>query len=369
MKILYIVNADWVLAQHRMPVLLQVKSMGHQVIVAGNDTGNSNIYTENGIQFIDWDVSRSGTSIIAEVVSIFKLYKIIKSIEPDLVHCVTIKAVIYGGLVSRLITIRKMVHSISGLGYVFLGDNKLLRYLVKKLYRFILGQGKSVVIFENPDDKEYFIKEGIVSEVNCIFIESGVGVDCGRYSFNNLPSNDFVIVLPGRMLWHKGVGEFVEASKILKRKHLHAIKFILVGRIDPGNPASINQETLEEWVRSGLVEWWGHRSDMVEVYKESTIVVLPSYREGLPTVLMEAAASGRPIITTNVPGCKMMIRDSRNGILVEAHDALGLANAIEKLYGNRDLLELMGLNSREIAETHYSIEKTVNETIKLYGIN
>ncbi|HWG97702.1 MAG TPA: glycosyltransferase family 4 protein, partial [Nitrospira sp.] len=214
------------------------------------------------------------------------------------------------------------------------------------------------------DDQDRLVGEGVVP-VSRTRIIAGSGIDIAVYSLQLQPSGVPIVVLPARMLWDKGVGEFVEAARRLKRKGAHA-RFVLVGRRDEHNPAAIPEIRLKEWVKEGVVEWWGHREDMPAVYAAAMLVVLPSYREGLPKVLLEAAACGKAMVATDVPGCREIVRDRFNGLLVSPRDSMALANAMEGLLSDQKSREIMGQRSRTLALNEWSGSRISEQVLNLY---
>jgi glycosyltransferase involved in cell wall biosynthesis len=231
-------------------------------------------------------------------------------------------------------------------------------------YRAILHSKKVWILFQNPDDQALFAQHKIIHPQH-ISIIKGSGVDLQQFAFSAIPKGKIKIILVARMLWDKGVGEFVKAATVLKQQGVDA-DFLLVGPVDAGNPKSISIDQLEEWRKSGVVKWLGERTDIPQLVTKSHIAVLPSYREGLPKSLIESAAIGRPIITTDVPGCREVVKDGENGFLVPAKDAKKLAVAIQKLINNPKLLTSMGKKSRLMAEQEFSIQQIVEQTLKLY---
>jgi glycosyltransferase involved in cell wall biosynthesis len=235
---------------------------------------------------------------------------------------------------------------------------------LKLAYGVILHRTK--VIFQNTDDLNLFLKNGWVKE-NQATIIPGSGVDTGR--FTPAPKDDPgkipLVILPARMLWAKGIGEFVEAAHLLRAKG-PAIRMALVGDLYSGNPDAIPLESLNRWQQEGSVEWWGWREDMVDVYHQADLVCLPSYHEGLSKTLVEAAACGKAIITTDVPGCRDVVRHGENGLLVPPKNAAALAQAIETLITDPELCANMGARGRQIAEREFAAEKIVAQTLRVY---
>jgi glycosyltransferase involved in cell wall biosynthesis len=275
--------------------------------------------------------------------------------------------VLYGTLAARLAGIKPVVNSITGLGYIFLPGGPLkqgLRYFVRIWYWAVLSG--SQVIFENEDDRQTFLRYGFIHPADGHLIP-GVGVDTQHFVQVPLPSGQPVVLLAARLLWDKGVGEFVEAARQLHCAGVQA-RFTLAGRIDPGNPASIPEAQIKEWAEEGLVEWWGWTDDdMPATLAKASIVCLPSYyREGLPTILLEASACGRPVVTTDWPGCRDAVRNGISGFLVRERDAASLADALQKLITAPDLCSEMGTAGRVLVEERFSSEKVLAQISAVY---
>jgi glycosyltransferase involved in cell wall biosynthesis len=231
--------------------------------------------------------------------------------------------------------------------------------------RILLNRSGSRVIVQNPDDRDVLISQGIVKSEKVHLIR-GAGVDVEQFAPRAFPDGAPLVVLPARLLWEKGVGEFVSAATILRNKGYRA-RFALVGEPDADNPRAIPVSQLEMWQKEGLVEWWGRRTDMPDVYAQSSVVCLPtSYGEGIPKSLLEAAACGRPIVTTDAPGCREVVRHGENGYLVPLRDAEAVAKAIGELLRNPGLRVKMGEKGRELAVREFSVQQVVNQTLALY---
>jgi glycosyltransferase involved in cell wall biosynthesis len=288
-------------------------------------------------------------------------------VQPDLVHNIAFKPIFYGSIAAFIARVPFIINAPVGMGFVFSSKKwqaKLSRPLVLFAYHLFLNPANSCVVFENPDDMHMMTRLGAVSPDRSILIR-GAGVDLNLFSLKPAPKGTPVVILAARMLWDKGVGEFVEASRILQKDGIEC-RMVLVGDPDEGNPASINEQTLCAWQTEGAVEWWGHRDNMPEMLAQSNIVVLPSYREGLPKVLLEAASCGRAIITTDVPGCREIVRHNENGLLVPVNDAHSLAEAIKTLIDNPNLRSRLGKRGREIVEAEFSEEIVIGQTMALY---
>jgi glycosyltransferase involved in cell wall biosynthesis len=258
---------------------------------------------------------------------------------------------------------------VTGLGYLFVGGSvraRVLRSAFLAASRPVLGRRPRFTIFQNEDDREVFIRLKLTDPDHAVLIRgSGVNPDTFRppaVQREGLP----LVMLPSRMLWDKGVGEFAAAAALLKTRGVLA-RFALVGEPDPGNPRSVPKSQLEEWHRSGVLEWWGHRSDMPNVLAEASVVALPStYREGVPKVLIEAASCGRPIVTTEMPGCRDIVRDGVNGVLVAPGDAEALAAALTRLLGDKQGCKQMGRAGRALVQREFSERTVVARTLEVY---
>jgi glycosyltransferase involved in cell wall biosynthesis len=276
--------------------------------------------------------------------------------------------VLYGGIAARLTGVPASVGALTGLGHVFVAAGpkaRALRSVVARVMRFALGHPNGAIIFQNPDDQRILVERGIVPPDAAVLIR-GSGVDLEQYAPAPEPDGPVLVVLASRMLWSKGVGEFVDAAQRLRRDGVHA-RFALVGGTDPGNPAAVPADTLTRWRDSGVLEWWGRKDDMPGVFASSHVVCLPSYYgEGVPKVLIEAAACGRPIVTTDAPGCREVVREGDNGLLVPMRDSEALAAALRRLIGSAQLRRVMGSRSREIAVAEFSVEHVIEATLALY---
>lgn len=365
-KILLIANTDWYLFRFRISLARYLKDRGYEVVFVSPSGQYVTQLEEEGFRWLGWEVGRQSTNPIKEGASIIKLLRIIKKEAPDLIHLHTIKPVLYGSLCGWLLKNISIVRSITGRGYIFLGRDiraRVLKPFVKASYSFLLNAGRGTVVFENTADRDFFLEQRLVDSENAVVIE-GVGVDTDHYLPTPEPDGIPFILLAGRMLWDKGVGTFVETARLL-RSRLPA-KFLLVGQQDQGNPANIPTKLLEGWSREGVVEWQGWVSDMRRVFAICHIVTLPSLGEGLPTILLEAAASGRPIVATDVPGCRDVVQNGINGYLVPSEDPESLARAIEVLIKDPVLRKTMGASGREMVMKRFSSSIVNSSTLTIY---
>lgn len=370
-KLLFIVNVDWFFLSHRLPIAKAAMANGYEVHVATGITSRLKEMTDIGLLIHPLNIERSSTNLASIWNSFLGMFQIIRLVRPDIVHLVTIKPVLLGGIAARLLQVPSLVAAVSGLGYVFLAQGfhaAVRRVLVSILYRAALGHKNIKVIFQNPDDLSNLRKLASLSDSKVALIR-GSGVSLEKFTVRPHAAGPVIILLAARLLVDKGVREFVSAVKTLKNTPNLAgqhMRFVLVGEPDFANPASLSQTELDAWKQEGVVELWGHRNDMSDVLSASTIVVLPSYREGLPKVLIEAAACGRAVVTTDVPGCRDAIEDGLTGLLVPVRDASALAKAIQYLLENPTKCQAMGQAGRLLAERVFDVNSVVQQHLDIY---
>lgn len=365
-RILFIVNVDWFFLSHRLPIAIAAQNAGFDVHIACQLTEKGKLIKNYPFVLHELALERSSTSPLTEVKTFLAINFLIKKVAPDIIHAITIKPVIYSCLASRFKKVAR-VASISGLGFIFIAEGfkaGLIRAVVSFLYKIALKRKQTKVIFQNPTDKSLFTSQGIIAEEQSVIVR-GSGVDLTSYQISAEPEGIPVVVLLARLLIDKGIIEFVEAARILKAKKTPC-RMVLVGDVDE-NPKSVSRQQIEQWVSDGLVEYWGYTSDVNSTYARSNIVVLPSYREGLPKSLIEAAACGRAVITTDVPGCRDSITANETGLLVPVKNPEALADAIEILCMNRALRQQFGVSGRRLAENVFDINAVVQQHLELYN--
>ncbi len=366
-KLLIILNDAPFFISHRFPVAAAALKKGFEVHIATpNEEKAVKKIISAGFQHHCIPLHRGKRNPIAELYLIITLWILLRNLKPTITHCVTMKPVLYAGIISRLMRIPS-VHAVTGLGYIFVKNNLvslILRKTIMKAYRFSLNNKNSISIFQNPDDMELFNINKIVSKKNCVIIP-GCGVDYNKYKPTKKPEGTPIVMFPARIIGDKGVNEFVEASKILKSKNIN-VRLVLVGKNDKQNPTNIKEKQIIEWVEQEIVEWWGFSDDMMNTFSKASIICLPSYREGLPRVLIEAASSGLPIITTDVPGCREIVQNNFNGILVPVKNSYAIADAIIALLKEPQLIKKMGANGRKIVMNKFNEENFVNNSLKIY---
>lgn len=366
-KLLFLQTQDYTFWSHRLPFARAAREAGFEVVLAAHEGEHGDRIRAEGIRLVPLPWRRSGVNPFYELLLVLKILRLYAEERPDVVHQVTAKPVLYGTFAAALCGVPAVVNTFTGLGFVFISPGLKARFLrlgIGAALRLALAKRGSRTIFQNKDDLALFTDGGLVSPDRAVLIR-GSGVDAARFSPRPEPDGAPLVVLPARMLWDKGVGEFVEAARLLKAGGSRA-RFALVGDADAENPAAVPASRLAEWKAEGVVEWWGHRPDMAEVYAQASVVCLPSYREGLPKALMEAAACARPLVAADVPGCREVARHEETGLLVPVRDAAGLAAALKRLLSDADLRRRLGDNARRAAVSEFAEEIVVGQTLRVY---
>ena len=365
-KILIVVNVDWFFVSHRLPIALKAIEMGYEVHLAAKDTGRFGELKNLGIITHNVNFGRGKISLLNEIYTLFSLLSLLRLIRPNLVHAVTIKPVLYAGIIKKLFMSNiPFIAAISGLGISFSSDKKgIVPYIVKALYRLALSSNTTKVIFQNQDDRETVLSL-CPKIIGNDYLIRGSGVDLNEYSCVD-ESKENIVVMASRLLVDKGLYQFHAAAKIVKQR-LPRARFILAGTPDEGSLNSISLDTLEKWKSEGIVEPIGFCSDMSQLLQMSNLVVFPSfYGEGVPKILIEAAASGRAVITTDNPGCKDAIIHGETGLLVPKKDSEALADAIINLLDDDAKRIEMGMKAREFAKREFDIKEVINKHIDIY---
>lgn len=367
-RLLLVVNNPAFFLSHRLPVALAAQQSGFEVHVATMDGPSVSQVHQHGFIHHIIPLSRSGKNPLQELRSIFTLWQLCRRVRPDVLHAVTIKPVLYGGIAARLARVPAYVAAVSGLGYLFVrqqGAIDIPRLAATLLYKLALGHSNSRVIFQNADDRQTLQDAGVVRPGQSVLIR-GSGVDLDLFRYVPEAPGPIVALCVARLLADKGIHEFVEAAGISRRQGLD-IRWVLAGSPDPGNPAHVPEHEIRAWHEDGVIEWLGERSDIAQLYQQAHIAVLPSYREGLPKSLVEAAASGRAIVTTDVPGCRDAIEPGSSGVLVPAQDAAALAAAVQELAEDSARRIAMGRAGRELAEREFDIHTIVKKQLDVYA--
>jgi glycosyltransferase involved in cell wall biosynthesis len=367
-KLLFFITEDWYFCSHRLPLACAAIKAGYDVAILTRVSSHRSAIESSGIRIIPLDLKRRSLNPLNELKSFVSIIKAYRAEQPDIVHQVAMKPVLYGSIAAWYTKVDCVVNAFAGMGFLFSSQKrlaKLLRPFVTLLFRMLLNKGNSRLILQNPDDCNLLVSARAV-ESSRISLIRGAGVDTLQYKATQESPGMVTVLLASRMLWDKGVGEFVQTAKLIKQQGFDA-RFILVGTGDAENPRSIPDETLTSWNKSGVIEWWGKRNDMPSVFAQAHLVCLPStYGEGIPKVLIEAAACGRPIVANDVPGCREIVRHNENGLLVPPKNPEALADALQKLIENPGLRMQMGARGRKIVEQEFSQEIIIEQTLELY---
>jgi len=343
-------------------LIKELVKLGHEVIALAPETGFEDQLSSIGARFYSIPLERNGLNVFKDFKAIIAVLKILKKEKPDILLLYTIKPVVYGSLVGRVLGISNIYSIITGLGYAFTGDSlkkRVLGNIIKLLYKLGLKHNKKV-FFQNPDDLQLFAKLNLVNENKQSILINGSGVDVEKYYHAEVNTESINFLLIARLIWDKGIGEYVEAARKLKMKYPH-VDFAILGPFD-SNPAAIKPKDIEAWVAEGAVTYLDRTDDVRPYIAESSVYVLPSYREGTPRSVLEAMSMGRPIITTDAPGCRETVQHGVNGFLVPVKDSNALAEAMEFFILNPDKIPIMGAKSHEIVVEKYDVRK-VNKVI------
>ncbi len=360
-------NADF-LVSHRLVLVKGALEAGYRVTAIAPESAAFETLRGLGCQTEHWRLRRTGQRPHEEALALAHLVALYRRLQPDLTHHVTVKAMLYGSLAARVNRVPAVVNAVSGLGFVFLSTGlraRARRGALRFGYELALNSPRSAVILQNDDDERALRDLGALKETTRVVKIRGSGVDLTRFTHSPEPQGVPLVVVPARMLIDKGIREFVEAARQLKAKGVQA-RFALVGGEDVGNPQSVPRAELEGWVTSGIVEWWGHRADMPEVLRQATVVCLPSYREGMPKALMEAAAIGRAIVTTDVPGCRDAVANGQIGRLVPVKRASALAATLEEVLEDHLARHRLAEAAGRFALENFSDTSVLQKHLQLY---
>ena len=376
-KILYIVNNLAFFVSHRLPIAIAARDKGYSVNLISGLAGSSTMekFAKRKLQDINLSYkicsfSNSSINAINELIGLIQLMMHINKIQPTIVHCISPKGIIYGGLVSRITKTKNLILAISGMGFAFTTGNSLngYRWLIYKIQCSILSVIMSHpnirIIVQNENDRERFLKLNILGSAK-IHLISGSGIDLKKFIYKKINEKEKIVLFPARMLWDKGVREFVEAARQIK-KVMPDWRFIMAGAADYQHPTSVPIEFFYELNSEQIVEWIGYVDDLTSYYLDASIVCLPSYREGFPKCLLEAAAAGCAIVTTNTVGCRDSIEPNVTGLLVPIRSSEELKKALLLLMQNRFLRENFGKSGRELAIKKFGIDIVVKETLAIY---
>ena len=366
-KIIFLVNVDSFFVSHRLPIAKKLLLDGYDVHIATQFTRYKKTLLKMGFNTHDINFNKNSVNLLKAILPIFQIFFLIRKIKPTIIHLITLKPIIFGGFVAFISPINSMVISITGLGSMFLKKGifyKIRENIFNLFYRIIFLFPNLKVILQNRSDLNYLIKNAKLKK-NKTEIIRGSGVDLKSLKFSEIPKREPIIVMASRIIADKGIFEYIKSIQYLK-KHNFEGKFYLVGDIDYKNPSAIKKSTVNYWHKKKIITYVKHQKKISTFLKKSTIIVLPSYREGFPKILMEAAACGRPVVTTNVPGCKDAIIKNVTGILVPPKNHILLAQAIKNLCDNRKKLETIGKAARKHALKNFDINNVVSQHLYIY---
>ena len=378
LTILYVVNHVAFFVSHRLPIALAARDQGYSVDLITGQAGSLLMeipamekLKKAGIPHQRVSFSSGGINLITEFVGFIGLIKKINKTQPTIIHCISPKGIIYGGLAARFTNSKNLVLAISGMGFAFTqgnSSNKLRSFLSKiysLLFVFVLRHPNIRVIVQNEDDLRDVIKLSNLDPARIRLIP-GSGVELEKFIDSEIESKAPIVLLPARMLWDKGVGEFIQAAEQLKRL-MPEWRFILAGAADYQNPTCVPVELLEELNAKEVIEWVGHVDDMAPYFSEASIVCLPSYREGMPKCLLEGAAAGCAIVTTDAVGCREAILLGKSGLLVPVRDSEALKNTLYLLMSDRKLRESFARSGRELAINKFGLDAVIKSTLSIYS--
>ncbi len=368
-KILFIVSEDWYFVSHRLHLATAAIKDGHEVLLLSRLSEHKGLINSLGIETIDLPIKRSSRNPFRELKTIYFIFDVISNFKPNLVHAVAMKPVLYTALSTIFFNPNGRIFAFGGLGFIFRSNKTLaraLRLFFIPIFRLLL-RGKNIrLIIQNKDDRKLLEDYRVVDEKKIRLIR-GAGVDTMKFvSQSTSHSDTLLVILPARMLWDKGVEDFVICAKRCQNKKVNA-RFVLIGDPDPHNPECIPDSQLKKWIEQGAIEWWERQDDILSAYHKADIVCFPSYHEGLPKALLEAASCGLPIVSYDVPGCREVVQDNINGFLIPFKDIDALFSAVLKLLEDSKLRYEMGQRGREMILKDFTQEKIAAETISLWN--
>jgi len=370
MKVLLFANTDWYLYNFRLPLAKEIRSRGHEVVFLSPSGEFGAKLEKEGFRWISIDMDRRSLNVFSEISVLRCLMAIVRLERPDIIHLFTIKCVIYGSLIARYLRIPARINAVAGMGYVYSNTGlkaRILRPIVSGLMKWAFGGEGARLILQNNQDLDTFVSRGLVEKTKVILIR-GSGVDTSRFTpiENRSDVKATRVLLATRLLWDKGVKEFVEAAQLLKEKKLDIV-FLIAGTPDAGNPGTVPMSQIEEWRQSGVVDILGHVDNMVDLLKKVDVCVLPtSYGEGVPRILIEAAATGLPVIATDIPGCREIVEHEKTGLLVPEKDSTALALSIQRLHENTKLRLILGKSGRKKAIKEFDEALVLKKTLDIY---
>ncbi len=368
-KIIITANSAWNLFNFRSSLITSLIIAGHEVTACSPKDAHVHKLQQLGCDFVELSMDSRGINPVRDMWILVQFTFLFWLNRPNVLLSYTVKPNIYGSIAAKFLGV-KVINNISGLGFAFIKGG-WITIVVKFLYKFSLYSSKKV-FFQNKDDLNLFVEQGIVKVTQADLI-SGSGVNLQRFSPEEIPCTQysgllsqkpFCFLLVARMLKDKGIEEFVQAAKQLHSK-FPLVEFALLGPLDPQNSAAISNTQIQTWLNQGVISYWGNSADVRVEISRADCVVLPSYREGTPRSLLEAAAMGRPIIATDVPGCTEVVRDGYNGLLCKPRDANDLALKMSRVLElSQETFEQWGINSRSLVEQNFDEQFVIKKYLQ-----
>ena len=364
-KIIYFVSEDWVFLNHRFDLAKKIISSGFKLSLITKVSNYKKEIEEKKINVINLKTERGSLNIRKSLKDIYKIFKIYKKLKPDIVHHFGIRQIVHGNIAARLAGIKKSYNSITGLGSVFISGNIILKFFILTVLKISLLFKKSYILVQNKHDFD-FVKKKLPNKNNILLPASGV--DTNKFLQTKEPKGNVIFLFASRIIKDKGIIELIEATKQLKSQK-KKFELYIAGSPDFQNKSTVSHVQLKTWESLGYIRYLGLVKDMEQLYKKVHVGILPSYREGLPKSLLEAASSGKPIITTDVPGCNEIVKNEFNGLIVPPKDSNELMKAMKKLILNKKLRISMGKKGRELIKKNFSNSKATKDIINLYQNN
>jgi glycosyltransferase involved in cell wall biosynthesis len=367
-RILFVVSEDWYFVSHRLHLAESAMRAGYEVGVLTNVSRFRNHIENSGVKLIDWNLQRRSANPVKELRAIGRMLTAIRRFKPQVLHAVALKPTLYTALAASVLGVSRRVFALGGLGFAFASERtsaRLMRPLLLFALRHALSGQRTRLILQNSEDADLLLAAGVIGRDRLRLIR-GAGVDTTRFDARVEPANEVpLVMLPARMLWDKGVRDFVSCATDFRRRGVRA-RFVLVGERDEQNPECVPQWQLNQWVESGAVEWWGRREDMPAAFAEASLICFPSYHEGLPKALLEAASCERAIVAYDIAGCREAVEDGVTGILVPLRDETALAAAVASLLADPERRRSMGKSGRELVVRKFTAERIAAETLGVW---
>lgn len=367
-RVAIVTNADWFFLSHRLAIARALRDAGCEVLViAGDERGYGPRIAAEGFRFLPLFIARGSTSPQLELRTLRDLIGHYRRERPVLVHHVAQKAVIYGSIAAYVARVPAVINAVAGQGSIMRAKGvrgEVIRFLARVAYRRVFAGDRTRAIFQNPADMETLVANGVIPRERAVLIR-GSGVNTERFVPTPEPSDAPTILFASRLLWSKGLGELVEAKRLMRESGVEA-RILVAGAPDRENPECVPEAVVRGWEADGMIDWIGESEDMPAVFRQVHVVALPSWDEGAPKVLLEAAAAGRAIVTTDIPGCRQIVRDGVNGFLVPPRDPVALAHALTDLITKPALRARMGAAGRAIAIAEFDEAIIVAQTLAVY---